>query len=156
MSTAPKFDRAQAATDARTLIIAGGTASLATLDRQSGTPYVSLVTVAARPLFAPVLLLSGLAMHTRNLIADPRASLLYSAGLGAADPLTLARVTVLGRLGKTDDDEARAAYLARHPQASEYADFGDFDFYALNIERAHFIGGFGRIVELSPSDLAGT
>ncbi|MEQ1612583.1 MAG: pyridoxamine 5'-phosphate oxidase family protein [Hyphomicrobiaceae bacterium] len=155
MSTAPKNDRTLAATEAQALVIAGGTGALGTLDRQSGTPYVSLVTVACTPDGAPVLLLSGLAMHTRNLIADSRASLLYSAGRGADDPLTLARVTLLGTLERTSDAAARAAYLLRHPQASDYADFGDFAFYLLKIERAHFIGGFGRIVELSRSDFAG-
>lgn len=155
MSTAPKIDRAQAAIDAVNLVEAGGNAALATLDRQSGTPYVSLVTVAISPDRAPILLLSGLAMHTRNLIADQRASLLFSAGLGAANPLTLARVTLLGRIERSDNQIVRDAYLKRHPQASDYAGFGDFAVYLMNVERAHFIGGFGRIVELSKFDLDG-
>ncbi len=156
MSTTPKIDRKQAAIDAAALVAAGATAILGTLDRQSGIPYASLVTVAAGPDHAPVMLLSGLAMHTRNLIADPRASLLFSADFGAADPLTLARVTLLGSVAPTADAAARSNFLTRHPAAAAYADFGDFGFYRLKVERAHFIGGFGRIVELSGSDLLGS
>ena len=155
MSTGANSDRNQAATDAAALVAAGATAVLGTLDRQSGTPYASLVTVATGPDRAPLMLLSGLAMHTRNLIADPRASLLFSADFGAADPLTLPRVTLLGSLAPTANAAARSVFLARHPAAAAYADFGDFEFYRLKVERAHFIGGFGRIVELSASELLG-
>jgi len=94
--------------------------------------------------------------NTRNLTADPRASLLFSSDFGAADPLTLARVTLLGSVAPTADATARSNFLTRHPAAAAYADFGDFGFYRLKVERAHFIGGFGRIVELSGSDLLGS
>lgn len=154
MSTPPKIDRRQAAIDARALVAAGSTAALGSMEQKSATPYVSLVTVAMRPDGAPILLLSTLALHTRNLAANPRASLLFSADFGAADPLTNARVTLIGSLTATDDPAARAAYLARHPQAAQYADFGDFAFYAFDIERLHFVGGFGRIVDLSRADFA--
>ena len=139
--------------DARGLIAASSTAALATLDRQSAGPYVSLVSIAATAGHVPVLLLSELAQHTQNLIANARASLLFSAVPGVQDPLTLARVTLIGSLERTADADARNAFLAQHPAAAQYADFGDFAFYRFNIENAHFIGGFGRIVALSRNDL---
>ena len=154
LSTAPSIDRNQAAADVVRLIEAAGTAGLGTLDRASGIPYTSLVSVACRPGRVPVLLLSQLAAHRRNLVADARASLLFSADFGAVDPMTLPRVTLLGQILLAPDPAiSRAAYLSRHPQAAAYADFGDFAFFEFEIARAHFIGGFGRIVELTKSDL---
>ena len=154
MSTAPSIDRRQAARDAIALSEAAGTAALGTLDRSTGIPCVSICSVACRPGPVPVLLLSQLAAHTRNLSADGRASLLLSADFGAADPMRTARLTLLGSVAPaTDQAGARSAYLARYPQAAAYADFGDFSFFELAIARAHFVGGFGRIVELTKSDL---
>jgi heme iron utilization protein len=154
MSSGPINDsKTAAAAEARALLTAGGAAALATIDRQTGAPYVSLVTVAARGDRTPILLLSALAQHSQNIAADRRASLLYSAAPGDTDPLTLARVTVTGSIARVEDQAARAAFLERHPGAGEYASFGDFAFFQLNIEAAHFIGGFGRIVKLSRSDL---
>lgn len=155
MSTAPKPESRQPRSSARRLIEKGSTAALATLDRATGAPYVSLVTVATMADRTPVMLLSGLALHTRNLLADARASLLFAESFAADDPLALERVTVFGTVQSTSEAAARDAYLARHPAAAAYADFGDFAMYALNVERAHFIGGFGRIVELSRNDLVG-
>ena len=128
-------------------------ASLATLDRRSGHPYASLVTIAAEPDGTPLLLISKLALHTQNLAADTRASLLSDETSATADPLAGGRVTVIGSLAPTSSTTARRRYLARQPAAGNYADFPDFAFYALDIESAHFIGGFGRIVSLSRVDL---
>jgi heme iron utilization protein len=154
MSKGPIHDpKAAAVADARALLAAGASAALATIDRQTGAPYVSLVTVAPRADLTPILLLSALAQHTQNIAADPRASLLFSAGAGAADPLSQARVTVTGTLAEVADDEICSTFLARHPDAAAYASFGDFAFYQLNIETGHFVGGFGRIVRLSRIDL---
>lgn len=138
---------------ARMLIRRALKASLATLETSSGHPYASLVTIATDVDGTPLLLISTLALHTKNLAADGRASLLFDGTDAAGDPLAGGRVTVIGRATKTDRAIARERFLARQPYASGYADFPDFAFYELIPERAHFIGGFGRIVDLKPADL---
>jgi len=140
------------------LMRTGLKAALATRHHDTGHAYVSLVTVATTPANEPLLLLSDLAVHTRNLKADPHASLLYDATSLDGDPLAGGRVTVMGhvdRLGRDSDkhNEAGHRFLARHPSAAQYAVFGDFAFYRLTPTSAHFIGGFGRIVDIPGSDL---
>lgn len=135
-----------AGSDCRRLIRGQDRASLATLLAGDGTPYASLVLYATLPDATPILLLSGLAAHTKNLAADPRASLLIDGTAGLADPLTGARVSLVGRLEETDNDAARHRYLARHPSAEAYVGFGDFRFYVLSFARAHLVAGFGRIL----------
>lgn len=109
-------------------------------------PYVSLVTVALDHDASPILLLSRLADHTRNLDADPRVSLLFDGTHGLANPQTGPRVTIMGRAAATDEPRHRARFLARHPQAAMYAGFADFAVYKVAVERAHFVGGFARAV----------
>lgn len=138
---------------ARTLVRAALKGSLATLERGTGHPYASLVTVATEPDGSPVILISRLARHTQNLAADTRASLLFDATSAAGDPLAGGRVTLVGRFAVTARATARARFLARQPHAAGYADFPDFAFYVMTVERAHFVGGFGRIVELSAPEL---
>lgn len=144
---------------AATLMRCARTGALATLEKASGTPYASLVTVATEPSGAPVLLISRLALHTQNIAADPRVSLLCDAqSLDAArraedDPLALGRVTVIGRAERVEPSVVRARFLARHPGAAMYVDFPDFAFYRIAVERSHFIGGFGRIVDIPGKDL---
>lgn len=153
-----KNDKATAfdpAGQAKSLVRAATRASLATIDKSSGHPFASLVLIATAPDNTPVLLLSALAMHAQNLAADRRASLLIEAADAAADPMTGARVTLVGECRQRDDETARARYLARYPSAAAYADFGDFAFYELAVERAHFVAGFGRIVGLR-ADVMGT
>jgi hypothetical protein len=128
-------------------------ASLATLDRVTGHPYASLVTIATDVDGTPLLLISKLALHTQNLMADARASLLIDGTDAAGDPLAGGRVTLIGHALPTMRPTARERYLARQPHAAGYADFPDFAFYELVSDRAHFIGGFGRIVDLTPADL---
>ena len=127
--------------------------SLATIDRASNYPYVSLITLATDPSGAPVFLISKLARHTANLAVDDRASVLIDETGALADPLQGARLTLRGRAEPTGDDAVRRRFLARHPEAAVYADFPDFGFWRLKIEGAHFIGGFGRIFNLEPGDL---
>jgi len=138
---------------ARRLVRAQDKGSLATLLAADGTPYASLVLYATLPDATPVLLLSALAEHTKNLAAEPRASLLIDGTAGLADPLTGARVTLTGRIEAIDDPAAAARYLARHPSAERYAGFGDFRFYALRVARAHLVAGFGRIHWIEASAL---
>lgn len=109
-------------------------------------PYVSLVTLAFDHDLSPILLLSRLADHTRNLLADGRAALLLDGTDGLANPQTGPRVTLTGRVAEDGDPRLRRRFLARHPGAELYAGFGDFAIWRMTVERAHFVGGFGRAV----------
>lgn len=137
--------------DAGTAKAAAARRLMRSLDRATlatsldGWPYASLVLVAAGMDATPLLLLSDLAEHTKNLKRDPRVSLLYDGTAGLADPLTGARVTVLGEIAPTDDPGLLRRYVARHPSAAAYAGFGDFRCYRLAVRRAHLVAGFGRI-----------
>ncbi|MGF1619462.1 MAG: HugZ family protein [Rhodomicrobiaceae bacterium] len=138
---------------ARSLIRGARIGSLATLDAATAAPYASLIACATGTDGSPLFLISTLAWHTRNLEADPRASVLFAAEAGEHDPLTLGRVSLMGVANRIDDALARQRYLARHPGAAVYADFTDFAFWRLAVERAHHVGGFGRISTLSADAL---
>lgn len=153
-SSQSKMDDADIAGSIRSLVRGSLKAALATLDAKTGHPYASLVTVSTSLTGNPVFLISKLALHTQNLIQDPRASLLFDATDGHADPLAGARATLIGRARITTDECDRARMIARHPGAARTADFPDFSFWTLDIERAHYIGGFGRIRTLSAEALA--
>ena len=131
--------------DARFLLRRAVKASLATLDKASGTPYASLVGVASLADAAPVVLISTLARHTQNIEADARASLLVETVDAKGDGMADGRATIMGTIGKAGDGAARARYLARHPAAAGYADFTDFAFYELRVSEVHIVQGFGRI-----------
>ena len=139
----------------RALVRGALKASLATIDAQTGHPYASLLTVATDPEGQPVFLISKLALHTRNLAADSRASLLFDATDGHANPLAGARATLIGRAHVTTSGGARSRFIARHPGSAGTADFPDFSFWTLAVERAHYIGGFGRIRTLAADVLKG-
>lgn len=141
---------------AKTLAASRTSGTLSTLAVDpAGHPYGSLVTTA---LFehSPVFLISALAEHTRNLRADPRASLLLVEG-SDANPLALGRVTLLGRCEPLTEglDAARSAYLEAHPDAKYYLDYGDFSFFRLEVESLRYIGGFGRMSWVSAEDWRG-
>jgi len=141
---------------ARTLVRACDRAVLSTVlarDGLAGWPYGSLVLVATDHDLSPLFLISTLADHTKNLAQDGRASLLVDGTAGAADPLTAARLSVLGRLAKDPSDGARARFLARHPSAEMYAGFGDFAVWRMTIEAAHLVAGFGKIHWLTAADI---
>jgi hypothetical protein len=104
---------------------------------------------------APLLLLSTLAEHSKAIAANPAISLLFDGTAGLAQPLTGPRLTVLGRAQRTRDAQARRRFLARHPDAAMYADFGDFHVYRLDLVRAHLVAGFGRITWVEAADLVG-
>jgi putative heme iron utilization protein len=118
-----------------------------------GAPYASLVLVAADLDAAPLLLLSDLAQHTRNLKSEPRLALLYDGTEGHADPLAGPRLSVLGRAAPIDDARALARFTRRHPTAAGYAGFGDFHLYRVAVERGHLVAGFGRIEWLDGGSL---
>lgn len=138
---------------ARAMIRAALKGTLATVHKASGHPYASLVLVATDVDGTPILLISRLALHTQNLAADPRASLLIDATGSEADPMEGARLTLIGEVHPEKSTTARGRFLARHPSAAGYAGFADFGFYALRPESAHVIGGFGRIVDVPGEDL---
>lgn len=136
------------AEQARTLVHLGRSGTLGTLSRRHpGHPFVSVMPYAPDERGRPLVLISGLAMHTQNLDADPRASLLVVQA-GHEDPLAMARVTLMGRaerLPAPDQAAAREAYLARHPNAVHWVDYGDFAFWRLGLTDVYFVGGFGAM-----------
>ena len=136
---------------AKRLIREARSGALATL-LPGGAPYASLVSVAALMDGTPVTLLSRLARHTQNIAADPRVSLMVDERR-PGEPLALGRVSLVGRILPTDDEAARRRFLARHPEAEGYAGFLDFAFFRIEVESAHLVAGFGRIVDLTPADL---
>ena len=139
----------------RTLLAASRTGALATVALDGGFPFGSLVAYAVEGAGRPLLCLSDLAEHSRNLAADPRASLMVAAN-GDGDPLALARVTVLGSVVELRDDERTAAldaYRRLHPDAF-YATFDDFRLYRLDVASVRYVGGFGRMSWVSADDHA--
>jgi hypothetical protein len=137
---------------AKKLLREGRSGALATLMPGSGDPYCSLVNVATAADGAPLMLLSTLAIHTKNLIADKRASLMLDERKDG-DPLEGTRVMLMGDVAEERSSSARTAYLLRHPEAEQFVFFKDFSFYRLEIERAHLVAGFGRIVDLKPAEV---
>ena len=140
-------------TVAKTLLRATRAGTLATLDRNTGYPFASLVNVATDVDGAPLILVSKLATHTANLEVDGRASLLL-AETGKGDALAHPRLTVLGTFAPVaregaDDARIRRRFLARHPKSELYAGFGDFAFWRMDVVSAHLNGGFARAADLS-------
>lgn len=149
----------EAATLARRVVRGADFATLATSAAgEAGWPYASLVMVACDHDGTPILLMSDLAEHARNIAADPRVSLLFdgtqNAGSRAAEaPLDAPRVTVMGRATRSENARQRARYLARNPSAERFADFADFHVYALEVTRAHLVQGFGKVRWMEASAL---
>jgi heme iron utilization protein len=143
-----------AAREAKTLLRTTREAALATSDRVSGGPFVTLVGIASDHSGAPLLLLSTLSSHTKNLAADPSASLLLAAPHRRGDPLNRPRLTLVGALKGAPDPAAKARYLARNPKAKLYAGFADFAMYRFETSAVHFNGGFGKAAPLTPTDIA--
>lgn len=128
---------------ARTLAAQTSDAALSTLSvRSGGAPFGSRVLFALHD-GAPILLISRLAAHTQNLLADPRCALLIAPP--SDQPVATGRVTLVGAAAPTDDPQAREAFLAVHPDAAQYADFGDFSFWSVVVDEARYVGGFGRM-----------
>jgi len=131
--------------------------ALATLDRNTGHPFSSLVNVATDADGSPLILVSRLSTHTANIEVDPRASVLL-ASTGKGDPLAHPRLTVLGTFANVSRDAPHAArvrrrFLSRHPKSGLYAGFGDFTFWRLHVVSAHLNGGFARAADLKAADV---
>src|SRR5690348_14879250 len=154
-ATQPQQPRTGPAVLARRLIRSCERAALATaLTTPAGVwPYGSLVLAACELDGSPLLLLSALAEHTKNLERDPRASLLFDGTSGRDDPLTGERATVLGTLAPVADAHSRERFLRRHPAARAYAGFADFRLFRMSVTRAHLVAGFGRIDWIEAADL---
>lgn len=149
-----KPTRADHAALGRQLIRRARAAMLSTaLASKDGWPYGSLVSVALDCDGSPLMLFSNLSDHTRNLAQDPRASLLFEETSRLKNPQTGPRVTLTGRIKKTTQDRHRRRFLARHPEAALYAGFGDFNFFRMRVDRAHFVGGFAKAVWLKGADI---
>ena len=138
--------------EARKLLRAARSGTLATT-ADGGQPFASLVTPACAPDLSLLLLLSDLSEHTRHLRADPRCSILVRGVAEGANPQTAPRVTVTGIAEMADDLALKARYLAVHPYASLYADFGDFHLWRIQPLAALFVGGFARAVRLKQVEL---
>lgn len=155
----PVFDKPAAALAARRLLRGADRAALATALRdEEQWPYPSFVLLATDYDGAPLLFLSGLAEHSRNIVADPRAGLLVQAADGvdgpSLEPLAGARLSLLGRLAPTDAPHVRARFLNRHPSAQRLTMLGDFSFYRFETTRAHLVAGFGRACWLTGAELS--
>lgn len=145
---------------AKSLLRRSRQGALATLMPGSGDPYCSLVNLASHPDGSPILLISRLAVHTKNILADSRVSLMLDER-AAGDPLEGARIMLSGRAEQAEDerDLLQRRYLNAHPTAEAFVSFKDFAFFRIRPAGTHLVAGFGRIVDLKPeqflTDLAG-
>ena len=149
MQPTADFDPAKLA---RSLLRRSRQGALATLMAGSGDPYCSLVNVASQADGSPFLLISRLALHTLNILADARVSLMLDER-APGDPLEGARIMLAGRAEQAGGEDAaglRARYLNAHPSAEAFVDFADFSFFRIRPAGAHLVAGFGRIVDLAP------
>ena len=156
---APPVPEPTYAERARTLAYLGGTGSLGTLSRRHpGHPFTSVMPYALDADGCPLFLISAMAMHTQNLEADPRASLLITQPGWTGDPLAAARLTLVGQAHRVPADEiaaARAAYLERHERARYWVDFEDFGLWCLDIEDLYYVGGFAAMDWVTAADYRG-
>jgi putative heme iron utilization protein len=149
-------DNTEPAEMIRALIRSADRACLSTglADPDGGTspwPFGSLVMLACDHDATPILLMSDLSEHSKNLARDRRASLLIDGTVGLADALTGPRVTLLGEALPDTDPVLRRRYLSRHPRAGFYAGFADFQIYRFALHRAHLVAGFGKVRWVEPA-----
>jgi heme iron utilization protein len=150
MQLTPDFDPEKVA---RSLLRRSRQGALATLMVGSSDPYCSLVNLASHPDGSPILLISRLAVHTKNILADARVSLMLDER-APGDPLEGARIMLAGRAVEAGHDDVRIVrprYLNAHPSAEDFVGFKDFSFFRILPTGAHLVAGFGRIVDLQPA-----
>jgi heme iron utilization protein len=138
---------------AKSLLRRSRQGALATLMAGSGDPYCSLVNHATHCDGSPILLVSRLAIHTQNILADPRVSLMLDERADG-DPLEGARIMLCGQVEEVGGQElklVRRRYLNAHPSAEAFAGFKDFSFFLIRPSGTHLVAGFGRIVDLEPN-----
>jgi heme iron utilization protein len=145
---------------ARTLVYMARIGSLSTLSRkQPGFPFGSVMPYGLDEHDRPIFLISTMAMHTQNLQADPRASLLVAQDNAGSDPLGASRVTLVGNVlpvPQSEVAEARKLYLARYTNSKYWVDFEDFSFYRMDVVDIYYVGGFGVMGWVSASEYAGS
>jgi putative heme iron utilization protein len=149
MQPTPDFDASRLA---RSLLRRSRQGALATLMVGSGDPYCSLVNVASHADGSPILLISRLAVHTKNILGDARVSLMLDERV-EGDPLEGARIMLSGQAEQADGVDleiARRRYLNAHPSAEAFVSFADFSFFLVRPSGTHLVAGFGRIVDLKP------
>ena len=158
MQPIPDFDPGKLA---KSLLRRSRQGALATLMPGSGDPYCSLVNLASHPDGSPILLISRLAVHTKNILADGRVSLMLDER-APGDPLEGARIMVSGRAeqgGEAEQGLLCRRYLSAHPSAEDFVSFKDFSFFRIRPSGTHLVAGFGRIIDLKPerflTDLSG-
>ncbi|WFU41618.1 DUF2470 domain-containing protein [Bradyrhizobium sp. CB82] len=137
---------------AKSLLRRSRQGALATLMPGTGDPYCSLVNLASHPDGSPILLISRLAVHTKNILADGRVSLMLDER-APGDPLEGARIMLSGQAEQGAGAELellRRRYLAAHPSAEDFVSFKDFSFFRIRPSGTHLVAGFGRIVDLKP------
>lgn len=141
---------------ARTLLYRNRIGALSTISKRvSGFPFGSMAPYAADEHGNPIFFVSTLAMHTQNLLADDRASLLVHEAAGADEALAVARVTLVGhvsRVGDGEHDAIRALYLERQPAAQAWATMKDFSFYRLAVGETYYVAGFGAMGWITAED----
>jgi heme oxygenase (biliverdin-IX-beta and delta-forming) len=149
MQLTPDFEPAKAV---RLLLRRSRQGALATLMVENADPYCSLVNVASHSDGSPVLLISRLAIHTKNLLADARVSLMLDERV-EGDPLEGSRIMLSGHAEEIGSDReiVRRRYLNAHPTAEVFVDFKDFSFFRIRPTGTHLVAGFGRIVDLKPA-----
>ena len=145
---------------ARTLVYLTRIGSLSTLSRkQPGFPFGSVMPYGLDDQGRPIFLISTMAMHTQNLHADPRASLLVTQDDAGGDPLGASRVTLMGNvlpISQSEVAEARKLYLARYANSKYWVDFEDFSFYRMDLVDIYYVGGFGVMGWVSASEYLGS
>ena len=149
MQPTVEFDAARVA---RSLLRRSRQGALSTLMADSGDPYCSLVNVASYADGSPILLISRLALHTKNILADSRVSLMLDER-AEGDPLEGSRIMLAGRADEAGADDLpvlRRRYLNAHPSSKAFVNFNDFSFFRIRPSGAHLVAGFGRIVDLKP------
>jgi heme iron utilization protein len=141
---------------ARTLMYLGRVGSLSTLSRkQPGYPFGSVMPYGLDEYANPVFLISTMAMHTQNVQADPRSSLLVTQQDSTGDPLGASRLTLLGNILPVPEPQvavARKLYLARYANSKYWVDFDDFSFYRMDVVDVYYVGGFGVMGWVSTSE----
>jgi heme oxygenase (biliverdin-IX-beta and delta-forming) len=156
VSSQPAVAEPAFAERARTLAYLGRIGSLSTLSRkQPGFPFGSVMPYGLDEQGRPIFLISTMAMHTQNLQADPRASLLVTQPDASADPLGASRVTLLGNVAPVPELEVAAArklYLERYANSKYWVDFEDFSFYRMDVADVYYVGGFGVMGWVSASE----
>jgi putative heme iron utilization protein len=156
-SSAPTAPEPSHAERVKTLLVSERVATLATQSaKHPGWPFASVMPYALDENASPIFLISGMAIHTQNALADPRASLLVMQSGADADPLGSPRATLLGTVTRIDDasQAIRDTYLARHPSARYWIDFTDFSFFRMDVTEVYFVGGFGVMGWVAANDYA--